>query len=174
MVSRSHAVAPRAAPQIESAPPAPLPGPLAMAAGLGDLAQAAGFLVRRLHNQFVADWPVAPAGDGPAITPVQGGMLILIDGNPGITQTALSRLLAVEPPTLVQALRPLVERGLVERRRNPTDARTSALHLKPAGQDAMAQVRAGIPAHEEQVLARLSADEQRQLRALLRRALGLD
>lgn len=135
------------------------------------LAAVAGFRLRRLQGLFVAHWAAWFRELGLAVTPVQGGILILIDDNPGLTQIALARLLRIEPPSLVQALNPLIEAGLVERTRAAHDGRAVALHLSATGRQAVAIVRRETPAQEADALSGLSAEERSALLALLDRAL---
>jgi DNA-binding MarR family transcriptional regulator len=136
------------------------------------LAAVAGFRLRRLQGLFVAHWAAWFRELGLAVTPVQGGILLLIDENPGLTQIALARLLRIEPPSLVQALNPLIETGLVERSRAAHDGRAVALHLSRAGREAVETVRRETPAQEADAQSSLSAEERTALLALLDKALA--
>lgn len=133
-----------------------------------------GFAVRRLHGMFGAEWQQRFRDRGIAITPMQGGLLLLLGENPGIAHNALARLLSIEPPTLVQTLSPLLNAGYVQRYRAPHDGRAVALHLTRAGQAAMALVRDEIAAHEAAVLSALSPAERVQLLDLVTKALRAD
>ena len=59
--------------------------------------------------------------------------------------------------------------GLVERKRNPADRRSHALHLTEAGTAMLARVREVTAAHEADVTAGLSEAERAELATLLRR-----
>jgi DNA-binding MarR family transcriptional regulator len=61
----------------------------------------------------------------------------------------------------------LEQLGLVERRRNPADRRSHALHLTEAGTAMLARVREVAAAHEASITASLSGAEREQLAALL-------
>jgi DNA-binding MarR family transcriptional regulator len=135
------------------------------------LAAVAGFRLRRLQGLFVAHF-AAWFRDVLAVTPVQGGILMLVDENPGLTQIALARLLRIEPPSLTQALNPLVDAGLVERTRAARDGRAVALRLSRAGRQAVAVVRRETPAQELDAFSGLTAEERRTLLALLDKALA--
>jgi DNA-binding MarR family transcriptional regulator len=139
------------------------------AASLGTVA---GFHLRRLQGLFVTHYMTWMRDLGLAVTPVQGGILLLIEENPGLTQIALARLLRIEPPSLTQALNPLIETGLVERTRAAHDGRAVALRLSKAGREAARTVRRETPAQEADALSGLTAEEQRALLALLDRALA--
>ncbi len=141
------------------------------AAGRGptrdNLAGVVGFKVRRLHNRISLGWASWFARLGISVTPFQGGILMVIDENPGVSQGAVAKLMAVEKPTLSQALTPLVNAGLVRRDRAAHDARASALHLTKAGAKVVATLAREVERHERQVLTALTAAEQDQLHALL-------
>ncbi len=64
---------------------------------------------------------LAPHG----IHPGQDQLLIATWNNPGMRQSDLARELGVEPPTITRMVMRLERSGLVERRRDPADARAS-------------------------------------------------
>ena len=90
------------------------------------LSQVTGLRLRRLHALFARHWGHFFHAEGVDLSSVQGGLLLLIGDNPGLPQAAFARLLDVEPPSLAQTLAPLVESGLVERRRDAQDGRAMA------------------------------------------------
>lgn len=104
-----------------------------------------------------------------AVTPGQAGILLLIRGNAGISQSALARAVGVERATLGQTVDGLVRRDLVERRPNPDDRRAWALHPSEAGTAFVARLLPAIEAHEAELLGRLAPREADQLRDLLRK-----
>jgi DNA-binding MarR family transcriptional regulator len=93
----------------------------------------------------------------------------ILQGRPGLTQQALAEVLGMVPSRLVALIDELEERGLVERRDNAEDRRRHALHLTEAGRSALGAIGRVSREHEQALLAALSADEQRQLGALLQR-----
>lgn len=135
------------------------------------LAGVAGFRLRRLQGLFVAHF-AAWFRDRLAVTPVQGGILMLVDENPGITQIALARLMRIEPPSLTQALNPLIDARLVERSRAVHDGRAVALTLSRTGRQAVATVRRETPAQELDALSGLTPEERRTFLFLLDKALA--
>src|SRR3954451_7591706 len=66
------------------------------------------------------------------LTRSQWQVLAYLATNEGIHQGALADLLDIEPITLVRLLDRMEERGLVERRRHPSDRRLRLLHLTEA------------------------------------------
>jgi len=132
-----------------------------------------GYRVRRLHTTIVAGWLSYFEELGIAVTPVQAGMLMLIDRHPGITQIALARMLSVEAPTLHQSLRRLVETDLVVRRPAENDRRAQALTLTPHGTATLATIRERVAAQEAEIFQVLSAEEQAQFGRMLDRLIGI-
>jgi DNA-binding MarR family transcriptional regulator len=103
------------------------------------------------------------------LTPAQAGLLRLLAVSPGRSQRQLADQLGMPPSRFVPFADELEQRGLIERRRNPTDRRLHALHLTERGQQLLAELRTVGATHERQLCQALNADERRQLTALLRR-----
>jgi DNA-binding MarR family transcriptional regulator len=103
------------------------------------------------------------------LTPAQASLLRLIAWQPGQSQQALARQLGTPPSRLVIILDELEERGLTERRRNPSDRRNHALYLTGDGTRLMAQLGQIGSAHEDDICAPLNAAERSQLHTLLTR-----
>lgn len=116
------------------------------------LAQQAVF---RDFGQTVSDLP-----------PGRVGILLLIEANPGVTQTRLAQAVGLDRSTLVGVLHALEARGLVERRRG-ADRRTNGLLLTRAGSTLVSALKRRIRLHERRVAARLTPEERAQLLALL-------
>jgi DNA-binding MarR family transcriptional regulator len=106
------------------------------------------------------------------LTPAQAGLLRLIARQPGQSQQALARQLGTPPSRLVLLLDGLEERGLTERRRNPSDRRHHALYLTDDGSRLMARLGQIGAAHEDDICAPLDAAERTQLHGLLTRIAG--
>jgi len=106
-----------------------------------------------------------------SLSPGRVGLLLLIDANPGVTQSRLAEAVRIDRSTLVGVLHSLEERGLIERRRG-ADRRTNGLWLTRPGRLAAARLARRIEAHERRVAARLSALERAQLIELLAKLAG--
>jgi DNA-binding MarR family transcriptional regulator len=65
------------------------------------------------------------------------------------------------------------ERGLAERRRNPSDRRASAVHLTEDGREQLARALELSKEVERRLLGPLPAAQRRQLHALLKSITGL-
>ncbi|MGH8732501.1 MAG: MarR family winged helix-turn-helix transcriptional regulator [Burkholderiales bacterium] len=107
----------------------------------------------------------------PEASPGRAGILLLIEANPGVTQSRLAQAVGLDRSTLVGVLHVLEARTLVERRRGE-DRRTNGLWLTRAGQALVASLKRRIRKHERRVAARLSAAERAQLLALLEKLAG--
>lgn len=105
------------------------------------------------------------------LPPGRVGILLIIDANPGVTQTRLAQAVGLDRSTLVGVLDALEARGLVERRRGK-DRRTNGLLLTRAGRARVTELKRRIRVHERRVAARLTAEEKTQLLALLSKLAG--
>jgi DNA-binding MarR family transcriptional regulator len=103
------------------------------------------------------------------LTPAQAGLLRLLARTPGRSQRELADDLGMPPSRFVPFADELEERGLIERRKNPSDRRLYALHLTEQGDSLLAELHKAGAAHEQQVCQALSPEEHQQLSALLRR-----
>ena len=103
------------------------------------------------------------------ISPPQFGALILIEANPGISQSAIASALRFDRSTLVQIIDRMEERGFVVREVSAHDRRSHALKLTPEGAAALAELKQQINAHEDHMTRMLSAAEKSQLIDLLAR-----
>lgn len=101
------------------------------------------------------------------LTPPQTGLLRAIARAPGSSQQVLAELLGTPATRLVALVDGLEQRGLVERRRNPSDRRLHAVHLTDAGTALMADIGRVAREHDDAVLASLDADERAHLHELL-------
>jgi DNA-binding MarR family transcriptional regulator len=142
---------------VETPDPAPAPHPESSAAFL--LVQLGFDVARRFGERL------APLG----LEQRQAGMLIRLAENDGRSQHAIAELIGVNATRMVFLTDELERLGLVERRRNPADRRSHALHLTEAGTAMLARVREVSAAHEAAITASLTGAERQQLLDLLRR-----
>lgn len=101
-------------------------------------------------------------------TPGRLGALLLIEGNPGLTQTALGRALGIDRSSVVPLVARLMREGLV-RRDAHADRRAHALALAPAGVALLARLRPALAGHEKRIARGFRPAERRQLMRLLAR-----
>jgi len=95
--------------------------------------------------------------------------LSVLAGHPGLRQSDLSEVLAIERPNLVQILDELRHSGLVVRSRDPADRRAWRLRVTPAGAEVLAQARRALMAYDQRLTAGLGKAERKALIAALQR-----
>ena len=103
------------------------------------------------------------------ISPPQYGALVLIDANPGISQSAIASALRFDRSTLVQIIDRLEDRKLVVREVSATDRRSHALKLTELGHTLLAELNILVNTHEQHMTRDLSVDERHTLMELLAR-----
>lgn len=106
------------------------------------------------------------------LTRSQWQVLAKLSVNEGIHQKRLADLLKIESVTLVRLLDNMETRGLVERRRHPTDRRFSLLFLTPGAHPLLTLMRGMGEATRNEALAGFSEQEREQLLHLLARMRG--
>lgn len=102
------------------------------------------------------------------LSPGRLGIMILIDANPGLSQSRLAEAVRRDRSTMVAVLDELEDRRLIERRKGE-DRRTNGLWLTRAGKAFFAGVMRRVYAHERRLAARFTARERAELFALLER-----
>lgn len=122
----------------------------------------------RLAQAAVFDHFLDSVGEH-GVTPGQFGVLILIEANPGLSQSALAEALGIERSTMVTVIDRLESRGWVARKSSKTDRRSYALALTKAGAGLLARVTPLVRRHERQFNAELSEEEKATLIELLER-----
>jgi len=137
--------------------PAPVPHP---GGGVAFLLVQLGFHVAQRFGERLA-----PLG----LEQRQAGMLVRLAQNDGRSQQAIAELIGVNATRMVFLTDELERLGLVERRRNPADRRSHALHLTEAGRAMLARIMQVTAAHEADVTATLDDAEREELTVVLRR-----
>jgi DNA-binding MarR family transcriptional regulator len=128
----------------------------------GELSGLIGYRLRRAQQELFRDF----AASIPDLSPGRAGLLLLIEANPGVTQSRLAQAMALDRSTMVGVLDALEARGWLERRKG-SDRRTNGLWLTRAGRTLLARVKRRIAAHEARITARLSSSERARLLVLL-------
>jgi len=93
--------------------------------------------------------------------------LMLVEANPGLSQTQLARLMAVERPNLVMVVDELERRGLIARNPAPGDRRAYALAITPKGRALCQRTLAAVHDHEARLFHALSQGERRAVETAL-------
>ena len=111
---------------------------------------------------------LAPHG----LHPGQDTLLALVWAEPGLRQAKLADRLGVEPPTVSRMIARLERGGLIERRRDPHDARLWRIHPTPRSRLLEATVRRSWGELEEAIAVALGPVGTQQLARLLAEASG--
>ncbi len=131
------------------------------------LAKHTGFLISRMG--MVAQKNFAELLEELDLNPRMWGVLNVLDHEGPITQQALGMSVGSDPSSMVAILDELEARGLVERRRHPTDRRAHALYLTDQARDTLARGRELARRAQDELLAPLNAQERKQLHSYLLR-----
>lgn len=94
-------------------------------------------------------------------------VMMVIDANPGITQSSIGRMLKIQRSNMVPIIGRLTERGWIEREQGK--GKMIGISLSPAGIEAMDLLRAASQAGEDAIAARIGPEGYAALHELLRR-----
>ena len=135
-------------------------------AGKVALFRRPGFLVRRLHQIYVAIYFQNCERFG--TTPVQSSVMQVLLAQPGMDQIALAQAIGIDRTTASSVLTRLEARGIVRREADPADRRNKRAFLTPAGQTMLRDMQASIEAaHRELVKPLAPAEREHFLEQLL-------
>jgi len=126
-----------------------------------------GYALRRAQSVIFADLSLALA---PLILrPVQFTVLLLIEQNPGTTQSCVSEALGIQKANFVATIADLEGRALIRRRKSESDARSYSLNLTAQGRALLQRAAELQSQHEARVIAQIGPEERLHLLALLNR-----
>ena len=126
-----------------------------------------GYLLRRAHQRASAIFQTN-IGD-PNITPTQYSSMVKLHEYNELSQNLLGRLVGMDKATMQGVVRRLKDRGLVDSRPDPGDARRTLLSLTTEGHRLITKLLVNGPAVSRETLKPLSGAEQRHLLELLSR-----
>jgi len=133
---------------------------------LGQLERHLGYFLRRLQVWVFQDFMATLREMD--VRPAQYSVLLLIEANPGRSQSAIGRALNIERARLARMLHELENRKWIRRRASGRDARSHALVLTPEGEKALAKIKAMAEQHEAKLAAHLGEKRRAQLMEQLR------
>jgi DNA-binding MarR family transcriptional regulator len=142
-------------------------GAVGMTPGLQDFT---GYMLRLAHT-YVHEYADRVFPDGPH--PREYSVLTALQATGPVSQQRLAERLHVNRTLMVGITDSLERRGLVERRRNPDDRRSYALHLTDAGIATLERLHGAVERADRGVTERLSDAERARLHELLRTLLGI-
>jgi MarR family transcriptional regulator, temperature-dependent positive regulator of motility len=101
------------------------------------------------------------------LTPRQYAVLLTIAQNEGVSQTGLVERTGIDRSTLADVVRRMIGKGLIQRKRTRTDARTYAVKLSEKGRQALEHTDPAARMADEKLLEGLSASQRKQFVDLL-------
>jgi DNA-binding MarR family transcriptional regulator len=125
-----------------------------------------GYFLRRLQVAVFSNFirTLAPLD----VRPAQYSVLVLIDANPGRSQSAVGQALNIERARLARMLHELEGRRWIERRAAPDDRRSHSLFVTETGVKALQRIRSLAARHEERMVELIGRDRRLRLLDLLR------
>ena len=134
---------------------------------LGRLGNFVGFRLRRVQNQLSRNFSAVTSELG-----LRQGLfssLAIVDANPGISQSELSREVGLDKSVTVTMVDEMEKFGWAERRRSPEDRRRHALYVTAAGAAKLNELFSLMEQTEDEVLHSLTPAEMALLSELLDR-----
>jgi DNA-binding MarR family transcriptional regulator len=130
-----------------------------------------GYALRRAQLAIFADFNQTLASLN--LRPTQLAVLMLIDQNPGTSQSSVSEALGIQKANFVAIIAELADRGLVRRRKSENDGRTYSLGLTARGRSLLDDAEKLQSVHEARVIAQIGTEGRVQLLSLLERVTRL-
>jgi DNA-binding MarR family transcriptional regulator len=134
---------------------------------VGILPNLLGYNIRRARIALWRDFS-RTVGEG-EIRPSMFSLLMLVEGNPGISQSELANQLDQDKATLVGIIHWLQKFDWVVRKKSATDKRRQGIYLTPGGRRQLAKLRQQMLDHEARFTRLFTAEELSLLIAFLRR-----
>jgi DNA-binding MarR family transcriptional regulator len=129
------------------------------------IGESLGYLVNRLARSMAQQLADELRAEGVGIG--QWAVLMFLWARDGMSQAELSRVVAIEPPTMVRTIDRMVRDDFVRRMPDPDDRRISRIYLTDRGRslrDRLVPKAVGVNAAN---LERLTSKEARTLRRLI-------
>jgi DNA-binding MarR family transcriptional regulator len=129
------------------------------------ITESLGYLVNRASRSMAHQLAqeLRPAGIGIG----QWAVLLFLWARDGMSQAELSRVVAIEPPTMVRTIDRMARDGLVTRVPDPDDGRLTRIYLTERGRSLRDELIPKAIGVNAATLGRLTPAEARTLRRLL-------
>jgi MarR family transcriptional regulator, lower aerobic nicotinate degradation pathway regulator len=139
---------------------------------LAGLYGAPGHLIRRCQQIAVAIFmDETKAFD---LTPVQYAALIAVRAQPGVDQTRLVELIALDRSTIGKIVERLEAKALLQRRTGTTDKRTKRLYPTARGKALLDRIAEAVARAQTRILAPLAPAERQRFMTMLARLVDLN
>jgi len=130
-----------------------------------------GHLIRRLQQISLALFMDETKGFD--VTPVQYSAILAIRLHPGIDQTALCNIVAIDRSTIGDVVGRLERKKLIKRIAGAKDRRTKLLSITP-GRKLLDDIEPAVQATQKRILEPLTAKERKQLVEMLEKLVHLN
>jgi len=137
-----------------------------------DLTGLVGYLLRRAQLRISSELAesLSPLG----LRPATFSVLVVIDANPGLSQTAVGDLLGIQRANFVNLAAELERMRWIERNPSEEDRRQNALHLSADGRRLLKRAWRIVFEHEAAIARCVGAAGRRELLRLLEALAGAD
>lgn len=135
---------------------------------IGQLAVLTGYVLRRAQLAVFDDFNASLATL--QLRPAQYSVLLVLQRNPGCTQSAVAAALGIQRANFVTLLDTLEQRGLASRTPSQHDKRSHALHLTPLGQTTLQAAHHLVAEHDARQRDQLGPDSAGVIATLQRLA----
>jgi len=131
-----------------------------------------GHLIRRLQQiSFALFLEQTEQFD---ITPVQYAALFAINNHPGLDQTALCHIIALDRSTIGDVMGRLEKKKLIKRRNGAVDRRTKSLFLTPLGRRLVRDIAPAVHATQRLIVEPLTSSQRNAFMAMLKHLVHLN
>jgi DNA-binding MarR family transcriptional regulator len=144
----------------------PRPSSIARVPGI-DYAELDTMFGYALKRAQIAAFEAFHRATGAGITPPRFTALVILQTNPGISQSVLGDVLGTARSGAMLLTDWLESRGLAERRHRSDDGRAWGLYLTPKGERVLEELRRRVRSQDQRFAARLAKAERRTLLRLL-------
>jgi DNA-binding MarR family transcriptional regulator len=124
-----------------------------------------GYALRRAQGAVYAD--LSEALSELDLRPLQLTLLLMVEENPGASQSGLCEALGIQKTNTVAAMGELERRGFIVRKTSSSDARSYQLYLTAKGKRFMQRAGDVVAIHEQRLVDRIGVDGRDQLLRLL-------
>ena len=131
-----------------------------------------GHLIRRLQQIAVALFMAETKAFD--ITPIQYVALLAIRLHPGLDQTALVNLIALDRSTVGDVVTRLESKTLIRRAAGPEDRRTKVMYVTASGRQMLRKLDARTRSVEKLILGPLTTDERPVFVAMMKRLVHIN
>jgi DNA-binding MarR family transcriptional regulator len=146
--------------------------PSAAADALLQLYAAPGHLIRRCQQIAVAIFMEETRDFD--LTPVQYAALVVVRAQPGVDQTRLVNLIALDRSTIGNVVTRLEAKKFIARRPGTADRRTKLLYPTALGGATLDAIAGAVDAAQRRILTPLAPAERRQFMTMLTRLVAIN